>query len=489
MDSTSLFDKRLIGILTVAGAMLLFGSITMKSLVANGGVNMIGWLIVIVILFVSFNKEANTQAISIMLFFLSFYDYSSEKGGLWNYVFFIFAGAFVAWNKIRLGRDKTFRAFSASLATLVLIGIFFINPGETGDKISYCVVFLGFILFFSIARSIVFDFSFFRLFTGIIVVISVMQFLICINERFEYTHINLPFFPTQEMTDAPDWDLREQNLSTNKVRNWGSLGDFEAFGEVNAMFFIFYLTFLVREGKKVRKFKLVAPIRLILIFTALCVLLSGTRSSLLMIGSFTFIIYLFNLKQLLNWQFFGGLTVTFLVVLLSFNFVYSKLGLDTLATRMNILNDSKVDVSTGEGINRKGPYDMGLQALNNGDHVIGNGYAFGPDYRTINNSGSESIEFMDAHNLYLTLPLYFGWIGSVIVLLALIYPIYRCLKIKGTLGVPFALMWISFLLNQMKIVFIRHPHYECLIFVLLGFTYAYCDSHKEFDQEVQIQKL
>ena len=49
---------------------------------------------------------------------------------------------------------------------------------------------------------------------------------------------------------------------------------------------------------------------------------------------------------------------------------------------------------------------------------------------------------------------------------------------------PFALMWISFLINQAKIVFIRHPHYECLILVFLGFTYAYCRSYKIFEREV-----
>ena len=489
MDRSFLFNKKLTRILWVAFALLLFGSVTLNSIVGNGGVNAMGWLIVLGILFLFFNKEANTQAICLMLFFLSFYDYSSEKGGLWNYVFFIFIGFFVAENKIRIAGDKTFRTFAMILATLVIVGIFCINPAGIGDKISYFVVFMSFILFFSIAKSIVFDFSFFKLFTAIVLITSVMQFLICVNERFEFTHTSLPFFPTQVMTDA-DFDLREENLGANKVRNWGSLGDFEAFGEVNAMFFIFYLTFLVRQGKAARRLKLVTPIRLILAFTALCVLLSGTRSSVLMIVIFTFVVFLFNLKQLFNWQFFGGLAVAALTFLLSYNYVYTALGLSTLTKRLNFLSETNVDVTTGEGTNRKGPYDMGLHALNSDSHIIGNGYAFGGDYRTINNSGSESIAYMDAHNLYLTIPLYLGWIGSVIFLLALIYPIYRCSKIKGMLAVPFAFMWISFLINQAKIVFIRHPHYECLIFVFLGFTYAYCRTYKIFEQEIgeQIHK-
>jgi O-Antigen ligase len=486
MDRSFLFNKKLIGILSVVFALLLFGSITMNSVVGNGGVNAIGWIVVLAILFLFFNKEANTQAIMIMLFFLSFYDYSSEKGGLWNYVFFIFIGFFVAENKIRIAGDKIFRTFAVIVAALVIIGIFCINPGAMGDKISYFLVFMSFILFFSIAKSVLFNFSFFKLFTAIVLITSVMQFLICINERFEFTHTSLPFFPTQEMTDT-DFDLREENLGTNKVRNWGSLGDFEAFGEVNAMFFIFYLTFLVRQGQVARRLKLFTPIRLILVFTTLCVLLSGTRSSVLMIAIFTFIIYLFNLKQLFNWQFFGGLAVLALIFMLSGNFVYEKLGLNTLTKRLNFLSETNVDVTTGEGTNRQGPYDLGLHALASNSHVIGNGYAFGGDYRTINNSGSASIEFMDAHNLYLTIPLYLGWIGSAIFLFAFIYAIYRCTKIKGMLALPFAFMWISFLLNQAKIVFIRHPHYECLIIVFLGFTYAYCRSYKIFEQEIREQ--
>jgi hypothetical protein len=483
MDRSFLFNKKLTGILSVSFALLLFGTLTLNSIVGNGGVNAVGWIIVLAILFQFFNKEANTQAICIMLFFLSFYDYSSEKGGLWNYTFFIFIGLFVAENKIRIVGDKTFRTFAAIVAALVMIGIFCINPAAIGDKISYFVVFMSFILFFSIAKSILFDFSFFKLFTAIVLITSVMQFLICVNERFELTHKSLPFFPTQEMTDT-DFDLREENLGTNKVRNLGSLGDFEAFGEINAMFFIFYLTFLVRQGRAARRLKLFTPIRLILVFTTLCVLLSGTRSSVLMIAIFTFVIFLFNLKQILNWQFFGGLAVAALTFLLSYNYVYTKLGLDTLTKRLNFLSETNVDVTTGEGTNRKGPYDMGMHALASNSHIIGNGYAFGGNYRVINNSGSQSISFMDAHNLYLTIPLYLGWIGSAIFVFALIYPIFRCLKIKGMLAMPFAFMWISFVLNQAKIVFIRHPNYECLIFLFLGFTYAYCRSYKIFEREV-----
>jgi hypothetical protein len=484
MGRSFIFDKKLIRILSVSFALLLFGSITMNSIVGNGGVNAIGWIVVLAILFLFYNKDADTQVICLMLFFLSFYDYSSEKGGLWNYVFFIFIGFFVAENRIRIAGDKTFRTFAIIIATLVILGIFCINPGDLADKVTYFVVFMSFILFFSIAKSVLFNFSFFKMFTAIVLFTSVMQFVICVNERFEFTHTSLPFFPTEELTDAPDFDLREEGLNTNKVRNWGSLGDFEAFGEVNAMFFIFYLTFLVRQGKAAKRLKLFTPIRLILVFTTLCVLLSGTRSSLLMIVLFTVIIYLFNLKQLFNWQFFAGLAVTALVFLLSYNYVYEKLGLSTFAKRMNFLSETKVDVTTGEGTNRKGPYDMGMHALNSDSHVIGNGYAIGGTYRIINNSGSDSISFMDAHNLYLTLPLYLGWIGSTLFLFAFIYPIYRCSQIKGMLALPFAFMWTSFLLNQFKIVFIRHPHYECLILLYLGFTYAYCRSHKLFEQEI-----
>ncbi len=486
MNSELFINKKLIGILAVIFALLVVGSFTMKTFVASGAVNALSWLVMLVILFKFFNKQVDAQTITVMLLFLSFYNYSSEKGGVWNYAFFLFTGLLVSEKRIKIGRDKTFRAFSIFLAALVILGIFYVNPSGMGDKISYAVVFLSFVLFFSIAKSIVFNISFFKLFTAIVLVIAVMQFVICVNQRFEITHVNLPFFPTQELNDEPDNDLREEGLDTNKVRNWGSVGDFEAFGEVNAMLFIFYFTFLVREGKTVRKLKLLTPIRLILVFTVLCVLLSGTRSSLLMAGGFVFLIYLFNLKKLLNWKFFSGLALLLLLFLVSFNFIYTKLGLDTLATRMNILAESNVDVSTGEGINRKGPYDMGFEALNSSSHMIGNGYAFGKDYQYINNSGSNSIAFMDAHNLYLTLPLYFGWIGSVIILLLLIYPVYKGSRIKGMLGLPFALMWLSFLLNQFKIVFIRHPNYESLIFVLLGLTYAYCNGSKMFDDEVRL---
>jgi O-antigen ligase len=489
MDRSFLFNKKLTGILSVSFALLLFGSVTLNSIVGNGGVNAMGWIIVLAILFKFFNKEANSQAICLMLFFLSFYDYSSEKGGLWNYVFFIFIGFFVAENKIRIASDKTFRTFAIMVATLVGIGIFCINPAGMADKISYFVVFMSFILFFSLAKNILFDLSFFKLLTAIVLITSVMQFVICVNERFEFTHTSVPFFPTQQMTEA-DFDLREENLGANKVRNWGSLGDFEAFGEVNAMLFIFYLTFLLRNGQAARKLKLTQPIRLILVFTTLCVLLSGTRSSLIMIAIFAAIIFLFNLKQLLNWRFLGGLALIALTFMLSGSYIYDKLGLETLAKRMNFLSETNVDVTTGEGTNRKGPYDMGMHALESDSHIIGNGYAFGGDYRVINNSGSQSIAYMDAHNLYLTIPLYLGWIGGSIFVFALLYPIYKCLKIKGMLAIPFAFMWISFVLNQAKIVFIRHPHYECLIIVFLGFTYAYCKTHKIFEQEYRehIQK-
>jgi O-antigen ligase len=157
--------------------------------------------------------------------------------------------------------------------------------------------------------------------------------------------------------------------------------------------------------------------------------------------------------------------------------LYKYLGFETLFERFD---QQKINLATGEGTNRIDVYKMGLNTLRNDSYILGNGYAFSEIYKKINNGKSKNLQFIDAHNLYLTLPLYFGWFGTFLFLLLFLNILYLLWNIKGDLSYPFISLWVIFLINQFKITFIRDPHYETIIFILLGISYSYYISKRKF---------
>jgi hypothetical protein len=209
-------------------------------------------------------------------------------------------------------------------------------------------------------------------------------------------------------------------------------------------------------------------------------LLSGTRSSLLLTLFFAAILGIFQIRYLL----FSLKNIIYLLfisvpLIIYASVIEKSLQLDTLISRWDDLN-RKIDVVTGEGINRQGTYQLAYRRIREENLTFGNGYCFGQAYSKVV-KGQNISEYKDFHNLYLSLPFFYGWAGAFLLILMFVIPLFILFKRKRLLWVSFFSMWVVFLINEYKIQFIRDPHYTMLIWILLGITYCFINNpvHKQ----------
>jgi hypothetical protein len=238
------------------------------------------------------------------------------------------------------------------------------------------------------------------------------------------------------------------------------------------MLFGFYLFSLGLYWDFIWGNRLVTSCLVIVLVSLANVFLSGTRSSIILVAVVTIFLALLRIKTLITN--FRILFIAICAIGLSFlsaSTIEKALGLETAVMRLQILEDSQVDFISGEGVNRHGTFQLAHKRLGESNFLIGNGYSFGANYKRITN-GTHNSSFIDFHNLYLSLPLFYGWIGAGLLMLLFLIPIPSLLT-KRPLSMCFMVFWSIFFVNEYKIQFIRNPQYSMIIWLMLGLTYAF----------------
>lgn len=461
------------------GSLLFLASFSLNSVIDNAIVNGVSFATVVALLIHGFNRYYEAKFLPLLLLFLSFFDYSAEKGSLWNFASLILMSVLFLTGKISVRVNSVTRILVPLILVFYLLGILLINPAAALNKAIYSLIFLNFFAWFLFAEAVKIDAIFLNRLFFFFATLMVVQFFISLNQRLELISLNFPFIPMQGQME--DFDFRSLGYTINKVRNWGTLSNFEAFGEFCSMLFVFSFYLIRKHSEILRNIHVSNYARVISIFSVLNIFLSGTRSSLLIAASIGILTLLATLRRRIISTVTALTICGILIFLIANSGLGGKAGLDTAIYRISMLWSDDEYSSLAERSNRLGTFQLGIDGLRNSSPLIGNGYAFGSDYRLINNLGDEGGQYIDPHNLYLSLPLYGGWIGAILFLLLFSLPLFfQCKRDKGFFT-AFKLLWFVFLLNQIKIQFIRDPHYMMVIFILLGITYSYYHSCRNGD--------
>ncbi len=455
---------------------LIAGCLCLNSLFPSPIFFALGFIGILFTLISNYKKVIRPDDYLLIILSVSFFDYSSSRGGLWNYINFFFLVYLIISGRWKPKMPGRLHFILPLFLIITLAGLIFINPAEGLEKISFFIVFASFVLSFLFACQVRFTLGFFQKFSKVLLFIVCYQFLICLNQRFEFFDSIFPFFPTQP--DVADYDLRDSGLGVNKVRNWGSVSNFELFAEINSMVFVFYVCCFSIYDSVLEASKLRSTAMFLIVFSLLNILLSGTRSSLIIILMFVAIVFLFRARTFIfSKKWLPAFILVALMLFVFSNSVIKTLGLETLVLRLNLITRSEVNLYTGAGMNRQGSYQLAFERISEESLIIGNGYSFGQTYSQIM-KGDHVSAFIDFHSLYLSLPFFYGWPGSFLFLLVLAIPLYVLYKKKGPLWIAFFFLWAVFFINEYKIQFIRDPHYTMIIWILLGITYSFMDRYK-----------
>ena len=145
---------------------------------------------------------------------------------------------------------------------------------------------------------------------------------------------------------------------------------------------------------------------------------------------------------------------------------------------MNVEN-----VISGKSINRGGLAAIALQRMDSESWIIG----YGSGTTTSNrwawfgfDTTKRKARIAGFHNLYVSLPMLYGWPGSLAFLSIIILTLFRLLLVtlkyrkekSFLLVISFGLtvMWGTFLIHEYKISILRNANYQMLFWIWLGLS-------------------
>lgn len=179
--------------------------------------------------------------------------------------------------------------------------------------------------------------------------------------------------------------------------------------------------------------------------------------------------------------------IMWLVVLTASGIFFIKmLYIDLLLEKFSELNTQSFSLSrilSGESINRQWAFEFGIFRLQQKNWFLGYGYGTPESNITAWVGGLSADDIPeDFHNLYMSLPMIYGWSGAIAFLLLTIKTFLQLLRIslkykeKDNVFTPFcfgfALFWLLFLANEYKINILRTPCYTMLFWIWLGLAKA-----------------
>ena len=415
----------------------------------------------------------------LVLFFLSHFSYLENQGGLWN------ISSFLIYFFLILTRARETRFFKTDRTTLTLllilfgfnmVGWLFISTTSLIMRIEGFIMLSSYMLTFVFISNIKITPFQLRRFFNLLFIISIYLFITAINQRFGFIESKLPFLPPKSITDDGLIGLTTNSSSV--------FGNSELYGEYCVLILILTLS-AVKSKALIRLFfsKTFYPY-IIILLSILGTLLSGSRASVLLAVFAILIVFSLNLlslkisKNYLRLLFLSSIFAGFFII---FSF---DLGIDSSKKDFEQLDQTSFSIQSvisGESINRYETFVEAVSRLNAESWFFGNG--LGPlESNMIAWWGySENTPYVDFHNLYYTLPMLYGYIGSFVFLLIILRAIFLSIKSRKKISKGFYLkpiliimpfFWILFLLDEWKISMLRNANYHMLVWMFLGLNMA-----------------
>jgi len=363
------------------------------------------------------------------------------------------------------------------LGILILVnfaGYVLKNPLDIKNLIQSAVIFSGIIITFIFIQNYRFKRSHPKIIIKVVTIISLMSFLAAVNQKFVFYDTN--------------WSLlggkAHASVSMISVLFYGRmpslLADYELFAEYSLLIFIVTFSIIV-DRKTMAFFKLGNTPYVLLVISVLNMFITGTRAAILLAILFVLAFSLVRYRAYLN-KTAGKLILIAVFAVPGILLFSEQIGIDQIIERFKLINIQNITVEnirTGEEMNREIVYKIGYKRLAEKNWLIGFGYG-----REEGNSmawhgtvfSPHRAHIRDFHSLYLSIPMIYGWIGSIAYIALVLYiSIILFRKYFASQNSPisgivlgFAFMFLFFLMDQYKINSLRYYNYHFLIWILMG---------------------
>ncbi|MBW4890158.1 O-antigen ligase family protein [Mucilaginibacter sp. HMF5004] len=461
-------------LLLIVGKLLLVMSLGTLCLAVYPSVVNMAALGCIALIFLNLLINEDYFAFVIIVFFSNHYIFGNDKGGLFNLAALLaMLGYNWFWKKAPLFKGKS--TFGKLITFLIMVLIYcqmlsLLNNfrAETSSKIASMCIFLALTtLLFQMSKIRIREIDFIRFFQ-VLFLFTAFNLIVSLNQKYSFMPIQLALVPT--------WD-RDAEFQYDIFRCTGTFFNFEAYAEYSLSMIILLLPGILSGSfKKIGTWFYSLAVGIIFM-SVFAIVLSVTRSSffLLPLAVIFIVISQFGrIKAKSVMPFLGVLAIG-----IALNMVVPVIDFSTFIERSKEMQISHLsDITSGSEINRGDIFAFAFKKIARTKGVIGEGYFTNqPDYSTVHFDIPHPI-IGDYHNLYLGMVVFWGYGGAVSFTLLFIvtlfwgFTTYRKYKNKASpfkvdLLLGFNILFIFFLINQYKIIFLRESNYAVMIFILL----------------------
>lgn len=471
-------------ILLIAAVCLVLGHLLLTEFMPSPAVGLLGFIFLVGALGYVLLSRNDQFSFAIIVYICSHFSFAENQGGLWNLLAAILILMHFALGLKREtlpGREMSIYVLLWVLVLANVLGWGLMSPVDVVERAKGAVAFLGFVLTFQLVSNLEITPARLRTFLLVTLAICVYQFLVALNQRYAVINLNTPLLGAYS---------RDAGFITYGSTNaQGTLRHSELFGEYGAMLWCMLLPVLssstIQKALQIRLWAVLLPMLLSLAFVAL----TSTRSAAFLVVVALLVFFVVNLRRSyaaidrLSRQFQLGLFV--LVVVTAFG---AWIGVQSLTENLQEIDRGSLtteSIISGEALNRGGLFPAALERLGSQSWLIGFGWGtprvnmwawFGVDPARM------EIGLSDYHNLYLALPMLFGWLGSA-AFLGLVVLVWmrvsratvsaKHLKIPVmTLALGLSLVWPLLMIDQYKISVLRSPGYFMIFWIWLGLSVA-----------------
>jgi len=409
------------------------------------------------------------------LFICNHFTYGYEIGGTFNLVAFVALFAYLFLYGSEFFSETTLsKTFIFLISMFLVIQIFsLINSGTpTGLKVGSFFVLFNFFFLFYFCSKIKIDTNTYPKFIKVTAIYFIYMFILSINQRYEYFVSPYEFFPNT----GPN-----ANWEFGIPRSAGTLGNFEYYAEYSISMIALCLPGLLSGTFKKVSLSFFASALALMVLSVLAIVLSGTRSSILLLPFLIIAAVFFLGRRLRITNIAIGVAVT--VIFFAVNSVHTIVDFSIFSKRSEEVDMKHVSLSSimsGKDMNRGDIFAYGFKKMEQASVLFGDGFFANRKQYVINHFGRvREDDIPDYHNLYMSSVVLWGYLGACILVFFFFYSMYKGFKLYSKLKkqnfflvdllLGFNLLFLFFMVNQFKIQFIRDTNYFMLMLLLLVF--------------------
>jgi O-Antigen ligase len=472
-------------LLIISGILLIVGHLLLQQYMPNVAVGGLGYILFF---------RNNIFGFIMIIYICSHFSYGDGHGGLWNIVAFTVLSLYFLAGRQKPEIRQPNGVIKLLLTTFIffnIIGWLLKNPMPILPLVKGSCAFMGYMLIYSVASKIEITAARVRIFLSITFFLLLYQVAVSLIQYYSLLNITSPLVGgnTLEMDKIPSYSsVRHEPL--------GTIGHFELCSEYALLMICISIPLLSSSTTRTElKFNYVALSIMIFACISIIILTSMRGAFILavLVTTFYYIVFslrIFNSIDNITQQIKIILLVIFLLPAVS---VY--IGIKEFEKDFSRLDTKKMNVEnvvSGKSINRGGLADYALDRMNSESWFIGYGsgtvrsnqwawFGFDPTKRESN--------IADFHNLYVSLPMVYGWIGSFAFIGIIVVTFFRLLSVTLkyrkkrsfllVLSFGLTIMWGAFMAHEYKISILRNANYQMLFWIWLGLSASVVKTIKE----------